>query len=139
MTVVCDTSALMALVDASEAAHGQLVQLYERQPQAWVLPAAILPEADYLVSEHLGGRVQRELLGDLAAGRYTVAWGCDEDLSRAAAINARYPRLRLGWVDTMVMACAVRFHAKAIATLDLRHFGAVALPGQPQLWPRDAG
>ena len=138
MTVVCDTGALLALLDASEAAHADLVKLYERQPQAWVLPAAMLPEADYLVGKYLGERAQRALLSDLAEGRFTVVWGCDEDLRRAAAVCSRYARLQLGWVDAMVMACAVRLQADAIATLDLRHFGAVALPGRPQLWPRDA-
>jgi predicted nucleic acid-binding protein len=137
--VVCDTSALIALLDSSENAHARLVKLYRRRPQAWVLPAAILPEADYLVARHLGGTAQQLLLADLAEGRFEVAWGCEEDLRRAAELASRYAGLHLGFVDTMVMACAVRTKAEAIATLDLRHFGAVELPGQPRLWPRDAG
>jgi hypothetical protein len=40
-------------------------------------------------------------------------------------------------VDSVVIAVAARLRAEAIATLDLRHFGAVRLPGNPKLYPRD--
>lgn len=50
------------------------------------------------------------LRADLAEGRYTVAWGEPADLQR---------------------------EARAIATLDLRDFGAVTLKGEPEIWPRD--
>ena len=76
-----------------------------------------------------GGRLPG--FAPLTEGRFTVAWGCDEDLRRAGAVCSRYARLQMGWVDAMVMACAVRLQADAIATLDLRHFGAVAVPGRP--------
>jgi predicted nucleic acid-binding protein len=46
--------------------------------------------------------------------------------------------LRLGLVDAVVMAVAERLRAEAIATLDLRHFGAVKIAGAPRLLPRDA-
>jgi len=36
-----------------------------------------------------------------------------------------------------VMAIAERLEVEAIATLDVRHFGAVKLRGGPALWPRD--
>jgi hypothetical protein len=35
------------------------------------------------------------------------------------------------------MAMAERLRAAAIATLDVRHFGAVSLRGHPKLVPRD--
>ena len=44
---------------------------------------------------------------------------------------------RLGLVDAAVIATAERLKANAIATLDLRHFGAVAIKGSPRLVPRD--
>jgi hypothetical protein len=43
----------------------------------------------------------------------------------------------MGLVDAVVMVTAARLKARAIATLDLRHFGAVSLPGHPRLIPRD--
>ncbi len=41
-------------------------------------------------------------------------------------------------VDAVVMAVAERLKARAIATLDLRHFGAVSIQGNPKLLPRHA-
>jgi len=36
-----------------------------------------------------------------------------------------------------VIATAQRLRAEAIATLDLRHFAAVSIVGNPRLLPRD--
>ena len=77
-------------------------------------------------------------MADLAEGAFAVEYGKYEDLDRAHAIARKYRTLRLGLVDTVVMAVAERVRAEAIATLDLRHFGAVKLVGSPRLLPRDA-
>ena len=45
--------------------------------------------------------------------------------------------MKLGLVDAVVMAIAERLGATAIATLDVRDFGAVKLRGEPKLYPRD--
>jgi len=45
--------------------------------------------------------------------------------------------LRLGLVDGVVISVAERLEAAAIATLDLRHFGAVEIRGRPALFSRD--
>jgi predicted nucleic acid-binding protein len=66
-----------------------------------------------------------------------VEWGDEADLVAAQAMLSRYADLRLGLVDGVVMAMATRLEAEAIVTLDLRHFGAVALDGSPRLLPRD--
>jgi len=47
--------------------------------------------------------------------------------------------LRLGLVDGVVISVAERLRARAIVTLDVRHFGAVAIRGRPKLLPRDGG
>jgi predicted nucleic acid-binding protein len=43
----------------------------------------------------------------------------------------------MGLVDALVMAATERLGARAVATLDTRHFGAVKMRGGPQLFPRD--
>lgn len=98
---------------------------------------AILPEVDYLAHTQLGQRVAEAFRADLAAGAFVIEWGNEADVDRAHALNVRYRSLQLGLVDAVVMAVAERRHAEAIATLDLRHFGAVRLHGQPKLLPRD--
>ena len=113
-----------------------MVELYEDDPPAWVLPWAILPEVDYLLQTHVSTRAQTAFLRDLSTGAFPVEWGEDGDIDRAQELCRKYASLRLGLVDGVVAAVAERLRASAIATLDLRDFGAMRLLGSPQLLPR---
>jgi uncharacterized protein len=135
--IVADTGAIVALVDADDRHHVRLRRLFESDPDAWVLPWAILPEVDYLLGTHVGVRAEERFTADLASGAWAIEWGDPVDLVRAEEIARRHRGLRLGLVDSVVMAVAERRKAQAIATLDLRHFGAVALRYRPRLYPRD--
>jgi uncharacterized protein len=135
--IVADTGAILALIDRSDRHHSALRALYQSDPTAWLLPWAILPEVDYLVGAHLGARAQEVFLADLADGTFEVVWGEEKDLDEARRLSERYPKLRIGLVDAVVIATATRLKARAIATLDLRHFAAITIPGNPRLLPRD--
>jgi hypothetical protein len=135
--IVADTGAIVALVDADDRHHAALRRLFETSPDDWILPWAILPEVDYLLAEHVSARARERFSGDLASGAWAIEWGDPADLVRAEEISRRHRGLRLGLVDSVVMAVAERRRADAIATLDLRHFGAVSLRGRPRLLPRD--
>lgn len=137
--IVADTGAIIALVDADDRHHAQLRALYERDPAAWVLPWAILPEVDYLLSHRVGEPAARAFRADVATGAFVVEWGTAQDLHRAAALSRRYDGLALGLVDAVVAATAERLKAEAIATVDLRDFAPLELVGRPQLVPRDLG
>ncbi len=135
--IVADTGALVALVDGDDRHHTSLRALYERAPDDWVLPWAVLPEVDYLLAAHVGARAEEAFLADLAAGFYRVEWGGEADLERAQRLAVRYRNLGLGLVDGVVVAVAERLRARAIATLDVKHFGVVTITGSPKLYPRD--
>ena len=135
--IVVDTGAVIALVDADDRHHEAVRQLFEDDPDMWVLPWAILPEVDYLLATRVGARAQTAFLDDLAAGAFAVEWGDQTDLARANEVCTQYADLKMGLVDGAVISVAERLRATAIATLDLRHFGAVAIEGQPRLYPRD--
>ena len=135
--IVADTGAIVALIDRSDRHHDALMALYEDDPSMWVLPWAILPEVDYLVGKYLGPPAQEAFLADLADGIFRVEWGREADLERAKALARQYRALNLGLVDGTVIAVAERLKADAIATLDVRHFGAVSIKGRPALLPRD--
>ena len=135
--IVADTGAVLALIDADDGHHETLAAAFRADPSSWVLPWAVLPEVDYLLGAHLGSRAQDVFLSDLGRGEWVVDWGGEADLRRANEIASRYKALRLGLVDAAVIAAAERLRATAIATLDLRHFGAVAIRGRPRLIPRD--
>lgn len=135
--IVADTGAIIALIDADDRHHRDLRGVFEKSPNAWVLPWAILPEVDYLVGAHVGAGAQEAFLDDLANEVFHVEWGSKEDLGRANRLSRRHRALRLGLVDSVVITIAERLGAEGIATLDIRHFGAVAIRGNPRLLPRD--
>jgi predicted nucleic acid-binding protein len=136
--IVVDTGALVALIDADDHHHRALREQFQSGDGQWVVPWAVLPEVDYLIARHLGPELELAFLEDLAEGRYAVEWGDERDLARARELCGRYAALELGLVDGVVLAIAERLKAEAIATLDLRHFGAVELRVPVRLLPRDA-
>ena len=137
MIYVADTSAVVALLSKVDHAHMAVLELYRETGKHWVLPWCILPEVDYLAGERLGRGPQTAFINDLAEGAWMVEWGEERDLQRARELDHEYRDLRLGLVDSTVMALAERLGAAAIVTLDLRHFGAVKLAGSPRIVPRD--
>ena len=135
--IVADTGAVIALIDADDRHHSALRHVFETDPAAWVLPWAILPEVDYLLLKYLGPRVARTFVEDLSGGRWIIDWEGPDDLQRASALCSTFASLDLGLVDAIVLATAERLRAAAIATLDMRDFGAVEISGRPALIPRD--
>lgn len=135
--IVADTGAVIALIDRDDRHHEALKDIFEADSGQWVLPWAILPEVDHIVSSRLGSEVAAAFRADLADGLFNVEWEGSRDLSRAVELDELYADLGLGLVDALVMATAERLEARAIATLDLRDFGPVELRGGPRLWPRD--
>ena len=135
--IVADTGAVIALIDADDRHHRTLRALFESDPDAWILPWAILPEVDYLLSAHVGVKAQEAFFADLARGTFSVEWGTDDDLSNAHRIVTKHKDLKMGLVDAVVIAIAERLRPAAIATVDLRHFAAVPIRGTPRLYPRD--
>lgn len=136
--IVADTGAILALLDKGDRHHADIRQIYEDRPAEWLLPWAILPEVDYLIGAEIGARAQEAFLEDLAVGAFNVEYGRHGDIERARAIIRTHRALNIGLVDAVVIATAERLRANAIATLDLRHFGAVKMIGSPRLLPRDA-
>jgi predicted nucleic acid-binding protein len=134
--IVADTGAVLALIDRDDRHHETLREVFDDDSE-WVLPWAILPEIDYLLMNHVGPKVEAMFLRDLAESAYAVEWGEEGDLIRAHEICRQHAVLRLGLVDGAVIAVAERLGATAIATVDLRHFGAVKIRGAPKLYPRD--
>lgn len=135
--IVADTGAILALLDADDPHHTALLEVYDEDPDAWILPWATLPEIDHLLLRHTSSDTELAFLRDLAEGSFMVEWGSPEDLTRARELCERYRDLRLGLVDGVVATVAERMGARAIATLDVRHFGTIEILGKPRLLPRD--
>lgn len=135
--IVADTGAILALLDADDRHHAVVRDLYLADPDRWVVPWAVLPEVDYLARRAIGTDAARAFHDDVARGAFLVEWDGAADLTRAAELDRIYADLGLGLVDAVVMAMAERLKAEAIATLDVRDFGAVTLRRPVELLPRD--
>lgn len=135
--IIADTGAMIALIDRKDRHHRSILAAYDDSGEEWVLPWAILPEVDYLLGAHVGTAAQGAFIADISEGAYVVEWGSEKDIDDALRITRQYEALRIGLVDAVVIAIAARRRARAIVTLDVRHFGAVHISGSPALWPRD--
>lgn len=123
MRVVADTAPLLAAVNRRDEAHALAAALVVALGRDLVIPAPVLVEADYLVRVRVGDYAARRLLADVAAGAHRVAHTSPGVLRRAVEIDARYADLRLGLVDSTVMAIAEQ-HDNAVLTFDFADFRA---------------
>ena len=89
------------------------------------------------MGKFVSSKAEEAFLFDLSRGLYRIVWGEAIDFERANELALRYRDLKLGLVDSIVMAVAERLKAHTIATTDERHFGAVTIRGGPRLVPRD--
>jgi len=129
--IVVDTGGLLALLNSEDRHHRAARESFEEWGAEWVIPWAVLPELDYLATTRLGDPVARAFGEDVRDGLFRVDALIEKDLARAAALRKKHSALKLGLVDSVVMAQAERHRADAILTTDGRHFRAVKLSIQP--------
>lgn len=92
-----------------------------------------MSEITYLVETRLGLQTVDVFLEDIELGSYLLDCG-DRDLPRIRELVRRYRDMPLGYADASVIACAER-NGGQVATIDLRHFSAVAREGTIQIVP----
>ena len=133
MTLVLDTSGLVALANRRDPSHRRAVDALQGDPGPYVVPAGILAEAAYVLEARLGVASLESFLQDLEEGRLLLDRG-DRDLARIRELVLRYADLPLGLADAAVVACAERRGA-GVLTLDRRGFDVVAGEGTIRLVP----
>jgi hypothetical protein len=125
VTVVADTGALYALVDASDAWHARVVDWWRKNTKPVVLPVTVIPEVTYLLQTRIGAAAEIAFVRGIADGEFTLEPLEHEDIERAADVMHQYADLPLGFVDATVVATAERLAARELLTTDRRHFGVV--------------
>jgi uncharacterized protein len=120
--IILDTSGVYAFKDESADEHPAVRQVVESDPGPFILSPFVLAELDYLVSERLGQRVERELLEDVASGAYELAEFTPDDVVSAMGLIDRYADLKLGLADASVAVLAGRHRTTRLLTLDERDF-----------------
>lgn len=123
MSLVIDTSAVLAFLNRADPNHGVVADILMREPGAVILPVGILSEIFYLIELRLGSKVFALFCDDLVGGNFTLDCGVN-DLWEIKTLAGRYDNLPLGFSDAAVICCAMRT-ARRILSLDRRDFEVV--------------
>lgn len=124
MTVVLDTSVLLALLSRRDPAHAAVrAWLADETPVLRTTPL-VLAEADHLLGSRVGAVGQRLLHDNLRAGALGDRWWATA-AARTADVADRYEDLGLGLTDASLVALAEHEGTVRLASLDERHFRAI--------------
>jgi uncharacterized protein len=123
--IICDTSGLVAAYSATDKRSGQVAEILSAEPGSLILSPFVLAELDYLLDGRAGVRDELKLLGDVAAGIYSVAEFDRFDVGQAATLVERYSDMRIGLADASVVILAARFGTTRLLTFDEKHFRAI--------------
>ena len=128
MTVVADTSFILAVVRGRDEHHDVATAWLQEIDEELVTSPLTLAELDHIVPRLSGERAQHALWDDFDRGVYSVRWWADA-LSETLAIARRRPFL--GLADASLVALSGRLRTQRIATFD-QHFRSVLTPdGEP--------
>jgi uncharacterized protein len=138
LTVVLDTSVVVAFMNRRDEDHEKVVTWMEMTREDLVTTPLIVAEIDHLVSRGGGVGAAHAFYEDLTAGAYSVEWW-PEAVIEIVEVASNNPDI--GLVEASLFALAARLGTMRIATLDERHFRAVRpLTGEAAftLLPADA-
>ncbi len=137
MSVVLDTSFVVALIDAGDARHAAALECFRATDQDFVTTPLALAEIDAAAGRLGGERAQRAIRDDFDSGLFALRWWAD-GLRDALAICRERPDV--GLTDASLVALAARLHTARVATFDPQPFRSLTTrDGQPfVLLPADA-
>ncbi len=122
MTLIVDTSGLVAALVSHQRLHAAALEALEAEEGRLVLSPFVL--AVHLVLSSRGG-AEVELgwfLEDVSAARYELPGFSSTDVGAAGEVIARYRDLGIGLADASLVVLAERYGTRRILTLDERHF-----------------
>jgi predicted nucleic acid-binding protein len=120
MTVLVDAGPIVALLDRRQSAHESCVELIDRAHNSIVTCEAVIAEACHLLRRVPGAA--RDLLQDVAAGRYIVDYRLAERTESVRRLMAKYADLPISLADACLVDLADIHQTGRILTLDA-HFG----------------
>lgn len=122
MTIILDTSGLLAAVDRDQRFHQATREILEGYPHKLILSPFVLAELDYMVLTRIGHDQEISLLEEVASGAYQLESFAAEDVADAATLLRQYEDLGIGLADASNVILADRHDTLDILTLDERHF-----------------
>lgn len=141
MTVILDSSGLLAAIDGRQEDHAATREALESALGPFVVSPFVLAELDYMISTRLGQGHELTLLGEVTRGAYHLEPFTQDDLVEAVGVIERYADFGLGLADASNVVLANRHGTLDVLTLDERHFRTLRGPDDRpfRLLPADAG
>jgi predicted nucleic acid-binding protein len=124
MTLVADTSGLLAAIDIRHETHQRCLDAVVGAEAVLVSPM-VLAEVDYMLTTRFGVKAALGFLDDVIAGVYEVAGVELAEVATARTVMHNYADLNIGLTDAMNVVLADRCGTDRILTLDQRHFRVV--------------
>ncbi|HEV2344977.1 MAG TPA: PIN domain-containing protein [Actinocrinis sp.] len=123
MTIIVDTSAVLAALDEDQDGHRAVVAaLKAAHGEPLVVSPMIVAEADYMLYTRLGADAARAFARDVAAEAYELASWDAEDHAVAVDLTTGYRDAYIGVADASNVVLADRYRTTRLLTLDQRHF-----------------
>jgi predicted nucleic acid-binding protein len=123
--IICDTSGLIAAYSARDEHHQLVAEILRNDRGLLVVSPFVLAELDYMMSQRAGVGQELKVLGDVAAGIYTLPDFDRFAIAQVAALVERYKHLRIGLADASIVVLAAQYGTTRLLTLDERHFRAI--------------
>lgn len=123
--LIVDAGPLYAAAARRDKHHEQAVELLSSSARPLLVPALVLTEVSYLLTDRIGAHAELAFARSLANAELVVEPVLDSDWLRIAELMEQYLDLPLGMVDASVIALAERSDVEVIATFDHRHFRTV--------------
>jgi hypothetical protein len=124
MSLVLDTSVLLAAIDREDPQHTRCLPLLGTD-ETLVVPVPVLTELDHLLGKRRKHDLWLAFADDVAAAAYTLHPVEPANVAAAAMLQQRYRDLDIGFVDAAVFLTCVELGEDTVATLDHRHFSVL--------------
>ena len=129
MTLILDSSGLLAAIDAEQEGHREAKEALASAPGPLLISPFVLAELDYMVLRRYGRDEEAALLNEIERGAYRLEPFTARDVAEARRIIERYAGFGdLGLADASNVVLARRFDTRDLLTLDNRHFRALRGP-----------
>jgi len=125
VTIVIDTSIVLAVLDPEDDLHARAVAFYEGLEEDLVTTPMAVAEMDYLATRRAGRSGAELLWENLDQGAVQVRWWATAMAETLAIANGR-PALGLTGASLLALAPVVR--TTRIASFDHRHLSAARTP-----------
>lgn len=124
MTIVADTSGLLAYFNSAEPLHQAVTELVADARRIVVSPY-VIAELGYITGTRVGVDAAIAVIEELSSGAYELAAMDRGDLTAAASVMARFSDQPIGIADASLVVLAERVGTRRILTLDHRHFAVL--------------